>query len=334
MCSKMPAAEVMLTHLSTPCCGSYSVQLVQPVVHNVWLQNASSKVQGWSSALPSFSAGVNASIPEGSFVDNTAAYVLLARGDAGVSVAASVFNGSAGTAAAAMDGSKLFVASSVLESNHAHARGGAFLIGGSATVSINNSTLRNNSGQEGPDMTAYGATTVSINNSWVTNHQGAFGVAEVSDSAVVLINNSLFKSNSAPLRVNVNDNGYGGVVKMDQASSAWISNSGFISNSAGFGGVVFMEAKNLTVSDCEFTLSSGFHGGVAHIKGDTQVSAGNASKLCACGMGRTVIRDRYYQFSVWCASLFVAKCCSTHGQLAQATALSACLLRWLTRLTV
>lgn len=212
-----------LVHHLLQFCGSYHVQLVQPVVSGVWLQGASSTAETWSSAVLSFGASVSASIVSGSFVGNAAAYVLLARADAHVSVTASRFNGSEGTAAAAMGASKLLVSSSVFESNHARERGGALLATASATVSIHDSSCENN---------------------------------------------------SVPLKVDMNNNGFGGVLVLEQAATATISNSRFASNVGGFGGVIYMEAKSLTVSNCSFTRKSGFHRGVAHVKGQSQVSEG------------------------------------------------------------
>uniref|UniRef100_A0A383V4V4 Right handed beta helix domain-containing protein n=1 Tax=Tetradesmus obliquus TaxID=3088 RepID=A0A383V4V4_TETOB len=69
----------------------------------------------------------------------------------------------------------------------------------------------------------------------------------------------------------MNNNGFGGVLVLEQAATATVSNSRFASNVGGFGGVIYMEAKSLTVSNCSFTRNSGFHGGVAHVKGESQV---------------------------------------------------------------
>jgi hypothetical protein len=253
-------------------CGNYSVQLEQPVVQYVWLQNSSSNEGGWSSAVLAFSGGVNASIVGGVFVGNAATHVLLASGDANVSVVNSVFNGSMGTAAAAVDNSRLSVSSSVFEGNHAHAQGGAFWISGVSIVSINSSILQNNKGHEGPCMYVEGAATVRIDNSMITDHSDASAALDIAGSARLSISNCTFHNNSTPLKVDKNDNGFGGALALEEAASAVISSSTFVSNAGGFGGVIYMEAKSLTVTDCEFRENSGYHGGVAHIKGDTQVS--------------------------------------------------------------
>jgi hypothetical protein len=271
-------------------CESYSVLLEQPVVRNVWLQDSSSNEGGWSSAVLAFGAGVRVSIVGGVLVGNAATHVLLASRNANVSVVDSLFIGSVGTAAAAIDNSRLSVSSSVFEENHGHMHGGAFWISGASFVSINSSIMRDNKGPEGPCMYVERAATVRIDNSMIiiTDHSDASAALDIAGSARLSINNCTFHNNSTPLKVDKNDNGFGGVLALEEASSAVISSSRFVSNAGGFGGVIYMEAKSLTVTDCEFRENSGYHGGVAHIKGDTQVSLpdGMVSNCCTalCSM--------------------------------------------------
>jgi hypothetical protein len=60
-------------------CGSQTLQLLQPVVQHVWLQNTF--VDEWSSVVVAFGGNVTAEVSAGWFAGNAAAYILLAQGN-------------------------------------------------------------------------------------------------------------------------------------------------------------------------------------------------------------------------------------------------------------
>jgi hypothetical protein len=149
-------------------CGSNNLQLLQPVVQDVWLQNASENE--WFSVVVAFCGNVTAEIFAGWFAGNAAAYVLLAQGNARVTVSNSMFMNKNGSIAAAC-GSTLHVLSSLLTNNRART-GGGLHVHGSANVSINSSMLINNTSDDSPAVLADERSTVGIFHSVISNHSG------------------------------------------------------------------------------------------------------------------------------------------------------------------
>jgi hypothetical protein len=260
-------------------CGSHSVQLVQPVVQHVWLQNITSD-GGWSSVAVAFGGNVSAAISAGRFTGNAATHVPLARGKAQVTVSNSVFSNNLGSVAAA-GGSTMHVLSSLVVNNYATV-GGGLHVTGTAQVSINNSKLSNNSADNAPALFADGKSTVGILHSLISNHtdctpygcsRNNVGAVSASGSSQLTVARSAFRHNRTP------PNAYGGAMCLAGGARGSISNSTFVSNTGGFGGALFMQSRCLTVSDCEFMLNQGTEGGAVldNKEGAQVMTAANAS---------------------------------------------------------
>jgi hypothetical protein len=246
-------------------CGSHSVHLVQPVVQHVWLQGTID--DELSSVVIAFGGNVTASISAGLFAGNAATHVLLARGNAHLTVSNTVFDSNFGSAAA-IGGSTVHVLNSLFSNSHGR-KGGGLLVADSAQVSINNSILSNNSAVVAPALFADGQTIVGIFHSMISNHtcvtSGCTAAVQVAANSRLTVLNSTFKHNKTP------DNGYGGAMSLAGNSRSSISNSTFESNIGGFGAAIFMQGVSLNVSECEFRQNEGSEGGVAHVKEDAQV---------------------------------------------------------------
>jgi hypothetical protein len=264
-------------------CGSQTLQLLQPIVQHVWLQNASES--DWSGAVVAFGGHVTAAISAGWFAGSAAAYVLLAQGNARVTVSESVFRSNTGSVAA-VGGSTLHVLSCLFANNHARTGGGLHVFG-TANVSINSSILSNNTADDSPAVLADERSTVGIFHSLISNHSGAesadgcTGAVHATGSSRLTVINSTFRHNLA------NEVGWGGAMCLVEGSHTSISNSAFELNIGGFGAAIFMAGVRLTVSDTEFRHNEGNDGGVAHVKGNCAfaqvMTAANSCPNCHCG---------------------------------------------------
>lgn len=153
--------------------------------------------------------------------------------------------------------------------NNATSSGGAIYCKHS-TATITGTSLVHNTAKYGGAVMVYGAD-VNISSSVLSNNESTSGFGgaiyarqgdeEISLTSMVTIDGSTFQEN--------NSQGSGGAIYLNTNSSANISNTSFISNTAVDGGAIY-SVSNLTIENCTFTTNvAEKDGGALYLSGST-----------------------------------------------------------------
>jgi hypothetical protein len=307
------AATISVTNTNDSGAGSLRQALADAVDGDTI--NFDSSLNGQTITLTSGELLVNKSVT----IDGPGAAILAVNGNAisrvfhvgaGMTVTISglsIVNGysEVGGGAIYNERSTLTVTDCIIAGNFAGVAGGIWndsSFGGSATLTVNNSTFSGNSvwflgggilngGANG------GSATLTVNNSTFSGNSitlegglggGILNFAEFGASATLTVNNSTFNSNSAWFGAGICNDGFSGSAPMTLANNTFsgnsatisgggiynyglrgsapltLNNSTFSSNSAGYGGALINFAAVLTLSNCTVSgnSASDFGGGI------------------------------------------------------------------------
>ena len=215
-----------------------------------------------------------------------------------------------GAGAVLLRGGSHSFSDTVFDGNTADQWGGAISVVRNATVSISESTFRNNhagrdtagDGYGGGAMHLQNGSTATITNSLFEDNSAGSGPGQA-DGGALNINGSLSLSGSILRRNSTGD--YGGAIDGANADGLSVSDTVFDSNQAGVsGGAIHMENAALTVSGGEFTENeSDSAGGAIHSTEAVTVTGtrfyrnvstnGNAGAISASGP--LTVRDAEFE---------------------------------------